>query len=236
MSRALVERIDMAVFAAAPGFARASVRLAGIDPGRAGAQAAALLRQAARAAAARPAGDVPRWAMAYEALGLAAETPSPIEALRAWASAPGGVPIQGAVNDLVHATALRHLVPAAAYDLARVEGDVWLRPSRGIERFEPPLGEACTVPINELVLVDSADAVLARAWHGALGAAALGTAGAADVLVHFDLLPPDGGDEPPLDEAEALGESFARLAGGFFGGEAEHQVLHRGRPRAAWPA
>jgi len=236
MTHALRERIDMAVFGPVPGFVRASVRLDGIDPSRGGAQAAALLRQASRAAAAAGPPDDAPWRLAYEAVGLPPDTVPPPVALAAWAAREGGVPSQGTVHDLVNATALRHGVPAAAYDLGRAEGDLWLRPSRGVEWFAPAVGEPAVAPINELILADSADQVLARAWHGAQGAAGRIDDGARDVLVHFDLLPADLDGEPPLAQAEAIAAAFARLAAGFVGGTARWQVLRWSSPQAAWPA
>jgi len=234
VSPARHERIDMAVFGPLPGFARAAVRLRGIDATRGAAPAAALCRRAAAAAAAAPPPTGALWAAAYEVVGLPADTLPPHVALDAWARAPGGVPTQGPLLDLVHATALRHGVPAAAYDLAAVTGDLWLRPARGVELFAPPGAAPDAAPINELILADGADRVMARAWHGAQSADTRVGPGATEVLVHFDLLAE--GEEAPAEAAAALAASFAQLATGFVGGAADVRVLTRAAPQAAWPA
>jgi DNA/RNA-binding domain of Phe-tRNA-synthetase-like protein len=130
----------------------------------------------------------------------------------------------------VNAFALQHVLPAAAYDMAAVQGDLWLRPSRGVERFEPlEARSAVTPPINELILVDSGDAVLSRHWHGAQGRTAAAGPRTEDALVHLDLLP------PLAATAGGLADAFGRLAHGFTGADVEWRLLDRAAPQAAWP-
>lgn len=176
------------------------------------------------------------WRGAYRAFGLPADTVPPAEALAAWAAHPGGVPSQGPVLDTVNAFSLQHGVAVAGYDLGPVEGNVWLRPSRGIEIFVGAGRLVETPTIGELILVDDADQVLARRWHGSIGQPFVATPGAADVLLHVDVLPaaeePDAGPSTAADLAGAL----ARLAEAFLGGVADVRVLARSTPVALWPA
>lgn len=243
----------MAVFGPLPGYARASLRLRDIQPGRSAHQAAALLRQASATAVAEGAelGEqaedprIARWRAAYEVVGLPPESLPPHAALLAWAATPGGVPSQGPLLDLVHAIALRYCVPAAAYDLAALEGDLWLRPSRGVEVFEgteaggdPEDGGPASfcATINELILVDSLERVHARAWHGEQSAPSRPGSGTREALVHFDLLA--GDDEPGTAriQAAALAVELGRLAGAFLGAEAQSRILGREEPQALWEA
>lgn len=234
-SRPRRELIDMAVLGPVPEFVRASVRLLDLRPANAGA-VARLLRTIGRAAATdggSSSGD-PRtaaWRAAYETVGLGAGVVPPPEALRAWALEADGVPSLGPLPDLVNAFSLRYVVPVAAYDLARVDGDVWLRPARGTELFAPTGSEGVEAPdVGEIVLADDAGQVLARRWHGAQGREAIARAGTASALVHIDWLPPQA--LAPAD----LAERFVRMARGYLGGRADVQLLSRQAPVRRWAA
>jgi DNA/RNA-binding domain of Phe-tRNA-synthetase-like protein len=223
----------MAVFGVAPDYVRVSLQLSALEPDRAAPAAAALLARAGQAARGLVADD-PRlagWRDPYLALGVPDDVPTPPEVLAAWAEQPGGVPSQGALNDLVNAFALQHCVPVSAHDLARVVGDLWLRPSRGLEWYEPLGGGAPESPaLGELILVDSADQVLARHWHGAPGRVAAVGSASREALVLVDLV-------PPLAEAAGeLSEQLLRLLTGFLGGQAEVRRLSRAAPSAEWAA
>lgn len=232
----MIERIDSAVFGPVPAFVRISVRLTAIDPARAAASAGAARAYLARAAAAAIAravdeAEAAAWRAAYADVGLGEDVVSPVAALRAWAAAPGGVPSQGAIHDLVNAVSLLHGAPTAAYDVAGIAGDLWLRPSRGIESHDAPAertGRPSTVEINELILADSADNVVARAWHGAPGRQVIVGPQSRDVLVHVDQL-------APAAAPEETGAAVGRLIAGFVGARSAVQVLSRGQPSARWP-
>lgn len=223
------ELVDMAVLGPVPDFVRASVRLLDLRPANPG--AVARLLQTVGRAAGTPTGD-PRtaaWRAAYETVGLGADVVPPPEALCAWARGPGGVPTLGPLPDLVNAFSMRYLVPVAAYDLARVDGDVWLRPARGTELFAPTGAEGVEAPdVGEIVLADDAGRVLARRWHGAQGREAIARAGTTAALVHIDWLPPQA--LAPAD----LAERFMRMASGYLGGRADLQLLSRRVPVGRW--
>jgi DNA/RNA-binding domain of Phe-tRNA-synthetase-like protein len=225
--------MDMALFAVAPELVRVSLSLTDLDAARAAAAAAALLARAGAASRGRVPEDarLAAWPPVYGALGFPADVVSPPAALLAWAATPAGVPSQGPVLDVVNAFSLQHLVPVAAYDLAAAVGDLWLRPSRGIEVYMPLGGGGPATPeLGELVLADSADQVLARHWHGAPGRLFVPTAAARSLLVHLDLL------APLAERAAELGEALAGLLTGFLGGVVTAQHLVRSRAWVEWGA
>jgi DNA/RNA-binding domain of Phe-tRNA-synthetase-like protein len=224
------ERIDTAVFALVPEFGRASIRVAA-----AGAPAATTVRaflQGAGRRAARAGAETQgalSWRGAYERVGLDAATVPPHEALAAWARTPDGVPSMDVVTDLAHAFSLVHGLPAAAYDASAARGGLWLRPARGHEVFVATGGAAESPPINELILVDGDDRVLARRWHGSSGwdfAPGGGTA-----QVHLDVLAAD-----PEGTAARMAALFSKLARACLGGTVSAQVLWAGRPAVRWGA
>ena len=114
------ERIDMAVFDAAPGFVRLSLRLTVRSTPEQVLMARDFLREMSAMAVVNKVDRDPRmaaWRAAYLDLGLGDEALPPPEALLAWAELPDGVPGQGALRDCVHGYMLCHRLPAAAYDL-----------------------------------------------------------------------------------------------------------------------
>ncbi len=221
----------MAIFGLVPDFVRASIRLGGFDPAR-GARAAAALLARTDTPASRVAHDphLAAWRAAYRQVGLPEDVEPPPAVLAAWATLPGGIPSQGALADLVHAFSLQRRVPIAAYDIRRIQGDLWLRPSRGCEHYlaigsDQPISP----PLGEIILVDSGEEVFARAWHGRQGRPAVVTPTSDEVLVHVDLLP------PLAAQAAALAEALVRLLTGFLGGEADLCWLTWDTPEATWP-
>jgi len=236
----VIERIDSAVFGPVPDFVRLTVRMRRIHDVTDGAAAAAreALARAGAAAAAAPAPDAmfAAWRTAYADVGLPAATVPPHEALLAWARSPHGVPSQGVVADLLNAFSLTHGVPTAGYDVDHIQGDLWLRPSRGCEAHWPlggAAGRPTTVEINELILADSADAVVARAWHGAPGAQAFVGAASRDILLHFDLLPPA---PAALQGAGVLALEASARIGALLGGPLSWHAMSRAVPMARWDA
>ncbi len=236
-STAFRERIDMALFGPLPGFIRVSIRLTGESDapldGRGARSAAALLSRLSIAAAENQDAVEARfelWRRAYAAIGLPATTVPPPEALRAWALSPVGIPSQGVVEDVINSFALENVVPAAAYDLAAIGGDLWLRPSRGHEFFETADGKSITPTINEFILADDADRVVAMAWHGAQSASTRVRRSADDILIHVDLL------DVELTVAQSMADALAARLVGFVGGRARTQLLRRDKPMVTWQA
>jgi DNA/RNA-binding domain of Phe-tRNA-synthetase-like protein len=225
------EKIDMAVFGVAPGFRRCSLRWRGSELAAAAPAAAAYLASVGRRSVPQAQLDAlaRSWEEVYLALGVPPDVPPPPLALAHWAATPGGVPSAGPLPDLVNAFALQVLAPAAAYDLGHVAGDLWLRPSRGCEIYEPlEGGQPSTPPIGELILADSADRVLARHWHGAPGRRSFAGPDSRDVLVHLDLLGPQAA------QASELAARLERLLVGVLGGRIDVRLLGRQTPVVTW--
>ncbi|MCB0215710.1 MAG: hypothetical protein KDH92_03665 [Chloroflexi bacterium] len=227
------EKVDTALFGFNPGYLRHSIRLRLPGPARADGAAASAYLAAASAGVALSAethrDHLAAWRAAYAAFGMRDATPPP-EALLAWAIRPGGLPSQGALRDLIHGFTLAHGVPLAAYALTAIEGDLWLRPSRGSERFTGLGDRRPSAPsLGEIILSDTAELVLARHWHGAQAVETVAGPEASEVLVHLDLLP------PAADAADGLLQAFLDLAERLLGASGEHQLLHRAKPEIAWP-
>lgn len=220
------ERVDSAVFALVPEFARAS-----IDIVVTGSTSPSLGAYATRVAArtGRPVQDE-RWRDAYRRMGLPDDVLPPHEALAAWAHSTGQLPSQGPALDLVNAFSLVAGAPAAAYAVDGVSGGLWLRPARGHEQHESLAGEWTAPPLGELILADGVDQVLARHWHGAQGRSFVPDAAARRVRIHVDVLATS-----PVDEAVRLGGELARLAEAMLAGTASVQILHARAALIHWP-
>jgi DNA/RNA-binding domain of Phe-tRNA-synthetase-like protein len=125
----------------------------------------------------------------------------------------------------VNGFSLAHALPVSVFDLRTVTGNLWLRPSRGTERFVGPDGEPASPEVGELILADDAEAVLARHWHGSAALDSMPGSDTTDALVQIDALGVD---------AEDLGEAFRRLAEAFWGADVELRLLDRSQPQARW--
>ena len=87
-------------------------------------------------------------------------------------------------------------------------------------------------PVNELILADGADRVLARRWHGALGRPFVPMPGYGPLMLHVDVL--DNDESSAGRRAAELAADLERLAIAYLGGQARTQVLHLGAPAARW--
>lgn len=244
-----VERIDSAVFALVPEFARASLRLVAVGPGHPESVRAFLKAVGERASAAARAADPAdpdgpdgmgdhgegakriAWRAVYSRVGLHPDTLPPPDALLGWAASPDGVPSTCPVSDLVNAFSLVHGVPTAAYDLSGAQGGLWLRPARGHEVWEDPAGhDDGSPPINELILADGSDRVVARNWHGSPGRPFVVGPTSTAVQVHVDVVTPIN----PELRAAHLAMELGRLATAYLGCTVASLVLSRGTPSVRW--
>jgi DNA/RNA-binding domain of Phe-tRNA-synthetase-like protein len=134
--------------------------------------AAGLAALEAEAAGGEPpaAGDDPHiaaWHAAYRAFGTNPRRQRPsADALRRRLARSGRLPRINAAVDGYNLVSARHGVPAGAFDLGRVRGDIAVRFAGGSERFTP-LGEPDTVehPHPGEVIYTDADGVLTRHWN-----------------------------------------------------------------------
>jgi DNA/RNA-binding domain of Phe-tRNA-synthetase-like protein len=170
------------------------------------------------------------WEVAYERLGMGPDVVPPHRALEGWVRATGRIPSQGAILDLVNAFSLAAGLPAAAYDVRRATGGLWLRPARGHESYTALDGSVDAPAIGEIVLADGSDTVMARHWHGSPGAEFAPSGASTEVRLHVDVLHPNA----PEEAARRAGRSLVALAESMLGGRATLAVLHGARPAVAW--
>ncbi len=225
------ESIDMAVFGSVPQFARVSVLFRGLDTTVAvpASGFTTHARRTVRSDKRVRTGCDAAWGEAYASVGLDEGTVPPHESLAAWAATATGVPSQGALADLVNGFSLELAVPAAAYDAASIEGDVWLCPCRGVELFLPVDDDLSETPaVHELILVDGSARVMARRWHGAQGRPFVVGRATETALVHVDLLP------PAVDSAEGITAGLVDLVTGSLGGQGDAVLLNRSVAATSW--
>ncbi|MET8976974.1 phenylalanine--tRNA ligase beta subunit-related protein [Streptomyces sp. NPDC004539] len=107
------------------------------------------------------------WHTAYRSFGTNPRRVRPsVDALGRRMAKRGTLPRINPAVDSYNAVSVRHGLPAGAFDLDRVTGDVDIRYADGTESFTP-LGEPETVEApkaGEVVYVDSTD-VLTRHWN-----------------------------------------------------------------------
>ncbi|MEU5178989.1 phenylalanine--tRNA ligase beta subunit-related protein [Streptomyces longwoodensis] len=107
------------------------------------------------------------WHTAYRSFGTNPRRVRPsVDALGRRLAKKGSLPRINPAVDSYNAVSVRHGLPAGAFDLDRVQGDVVIRPADGTEAFTP-LGEPDTVEHprpGEVVYVDAAG-VLTRHWN-----------------------------------------------------------------------
>ncbi|MFC9503512.1 B3/4 domain-containing protein [Streptomyces sp. NPDC057002] len=107
------------------------------------------------------------WHTAYRSFGTNPRRIRPsVDALGRRFAKKGTLPRINPAVDSYNAVSVRHGLPAGAFDLDQVAGDVDIRPADGTESFTP-LGEADTVENpkpGEIIYVDTTG-VLTRHWN-----------------------------------------------------------------------
>ncbi|MFI2780816.1 B3/4 domain-containing protein [Streptomyces sp. ALB3] len=107
------------------------------------------------------------WHNAYRSFGTNPRRIRPsVDALGRRLVKRGSLPRINPAVDSYNSVSVRHGLPAGAFDLARVTGDVELRHADGSETFTP-LGEPGTVEnpkAGEIIYIDGTD-VLTRHWN-----------------------------------------------------------------------
>lgn len=119
----------------------------------------------------QPAGETdPRieaWHTAYRSFGTNPRRIRPsVDALGRRLAKKGSLPRINPAVDSYNAVSVRHGLPAGAFDLAHVAGDVAIRYAEGTESFTP-LGEPGTIehPKHGEIIYADATGVLTRHWN-----------------------------------------------------------------------
>ncbi|MGV9754800.1 B3/B4 domain-containing protein [Streptomyces tricolor] len=167
-------RLSPAVAAAFPGTLIALVTATGLrghEPWPHTAAALEELEQRLADGSWRPADETdPRieaWHTAYRSFGTNPRRVRPsVDALGRRMAKKGTLPRINPAVDSYNAVSVRHGLPAGAFDLDRVTGDIDIRPADGTESFTP-LGEPGTVEHprpGEIIYADTTG-VLTRHWN-----------------------------------------------------------------------
>ncbi|MFF7366745.1 B3/B4 domain-containing protein [Streptomyces tricolor] len=167
-------RLSPAVAAAFPGTLIALVTATGLrghEPWPQTAAAVEELEQRLADGSWRPADETdPRieaWHTAYRSFGTNPRRVRPsVDALGRRMAKKGTLPRINPAVDSYNAVSVRHGLPAGAFDLDRVTGDIDIRPADGTESFTP-LGEPGTVEHpgpGEIIYADTTG-VLTRHWN-----------------------------------------------------------------------
>ncbi|GAA2082546.1 hypothetical protein GCM10009801_42370 [Streptomyces albiaxialis] len=110
---------------------------------------------------------VEAWHAAYRSFGTNPRRIRPsVDALGRRLAKKGALPRINPAVDSYNAVSVRHGLPAGAFDLDQVSGDIEIRPSDGTESFTP-LGEPGTVeqPRPGEIIYADATGVLTRHWN-----------------------------------------------------------------------
>lgn len=146
---------------------------------------------------------------------------SAAEALLRRLTKQGELPSIGTLVDLANLVSIRHALPVAVFDLARVRGGIAVRLARGDERWAD-LGssEADHPEPGEVIFADDDAVVVARRWCWRQSAESAAREGTTDVLITVE----GHHDGAPADVAAALDE-LTNLLGDHAGGPTIRRVI-----------
>lgn len=177
--------------------------------------------------AAGPEGQFPEiqaWRRAFAAMGLkATQYRCASESLLRRLRRDGDLPRVHPLVDICNAISAAHAVPVAALDLARIDGDLVVRPATGDESYLTFGGERERPVPGEIVFADTAGNAHARRWTNRQSGLSAVTAGTTSALIVTEALHGTAAADivrVTADLAEALGAT--RVA-----------VLARAAPRFA---
>ncbi len=110
--------------------------------------------------------SIAAWREAYSRMGLKPNRyPCATEQLMRRIVDEKPMPRISALVDLGNAAALRHMIPVAPFDLARVEGFCEVRYATGEERFWPiNAAEPDEIPAGEVIFADDTPDLISRRW------------------------------------------------------------------------
>ncbi|MFJ1757931.1 B3/4 domain-containing protein [Kitasatospora sp. NPDC088134] len=201
-----------AVAAAFPATRIAAVTARGVrgtEPWPAVAAALAELESLAAAGSWRPADEhdprIAAWHAAYRAFGTNPRRVRPsVDALGRRLARQGALPRINPAVDCYNAVSVRHALPAGAFDLAAVDGDLVIRCADGTEEFTP-LGEPGTVerPKPGEVVYTDGTGVLTRHWNHRDAHRTRVTEHATDIVLVLETLHPDP-SQPATAAAELV--------------------------------
>jgi len=121
----------------------------------------------------------------------------------------GRLPRLNALVDLYNAVSALHGIPVAAFDLARIAGDLTVRPASGDESYRPFAGPQETPAAGEIVFADTAGMAHARRWTNRQSAASAVSPGTRDALIVIEALH-DPAEDNVTQARDAIASSLSR--------------------------
>ena len=152
-----------------------------------GARAGALEAEAARRLEGAPEGELPEiraWRAAYARMGFKpTRVRSAAEALLRRLRLHGSLPRLHPLVDLCNAASAAAALPVAAFDLARIDGNLLVGPADGDERYLTFGGEIESPEPGEIVFRDGRGDVHARRWVNRQSGLSAVSGSTADALI-----------------------------------------------------
>jgi DNA/RNA-binding domain of Phe-tRNA-synthetase-like protein len=137
----------------------------------------------------------------------------------------GSLPRIHPLVDLCNATSLAFAIPVAAFDVARVDGDLEVRHATGVETYESFSGEAENPEPDEVIFADEGGRAHARRWTNRQSAASA-------VRDHTDavLIVAEAVHDGARDDVERLVAMLADALEAVWGTSARTAILSSSAP------
>lgn len=133
--------------------------------------------------------EIRAWRQAFSRMGLKpTQYRCASEALLRRLRQQGALPRLHPLVDLCNAVSAAHAVPVAAFDLARIEGDLTVRPAEGNESYVTFGGETEHPDRGEIIFADMADQAHARRWTNRQSALSAVSPATREVLIVIEAL------------------------------------------------
>lgn len=125
----------------------------------------ALARQRITLASESDLPEIQAWRRAFAKMGLKpTQYRCASEALLRRLRQGGAVPSVHTLVDLCNAMSMAFAIPIAAFDLAKVTGDLQVRPASGMEIYETFAGDIEHPEVGEIIFADDSQRAHARRW------------------------------------------------------------------------
>lgn len=168
------------------------------------------------------------WRQAYSAFGVKpSKYNSAPELLVRRVLKDGGLPRINKLVDLCNYLSLKYILPAAAYDLAAIKGDITVGLAKGTERFLPLYGTEIEPPEPGEVVYQDEEKCLSRRWNWRQCEQARIRPETENVVITVEGLEKIS----PLEVERATAE-LAQLVPQLCGGTATQFILNRTQPWA----
>jgi len=163
------------------------------------------------------------WRSAYLKFGVKPTKHLPsVEALIRRIKKGKSIPFISNLVALFNYISLKHIVPSGGDDVAKVEGNLYLKFANGYESFTPLGSTAIQHPIPGEVIYTDDEKVLCRAWNWRNGDQTKIMPNTSKIVINIDCLPPVS-----KKEAEKITVELAQLVKNFCGGQVNYYLLDK---------